>query len=107
MLISTELALLNHLYEQRYPSLRYVTFVNGRSRSEIAKELENLLSPILKSDSIPSDLKVDPEIPNQNNLDFKLQERLIIPFGSQEWKTELERALGDLFKIARDRAKKM
>ena len=31
---------LNSLYEDAFPGLRYITFVNGRSRAEIVPELE-------------------------------------------------------------------
>ncbi|KKA30279.1 hypothetical protein TD95_003874 [Thielaviopsis punctulata] len=34
------LAELNQLYEQRFPGLRYVVFVNGRGREEIMRNME-------------------------------------------------------------------
>lgn len=37
--------MLNSLYEEMYPGLRYTTFVNGRSRAAIASELEVRLLP--------------------------------------------------------------
>lgn len=37
--------MLNSLYEESYPGLRYTTFVNGRSRAEIAQEMEVRLFP--------------------------------------------------------------
>jgi len=36
--------MLNAFYEETYPNLRYITFVNGRSRAEIVPELEVHLS---------------------------------------------------------------
>ncbi|KAL8284172.1 hypothetical protein RQP46_004921 [Phenoliferia psychrophenolica] len=41
------LSMLNSLYEESYPTLRYTTFVNGRSRAEIAQEMETLLGAVL------------------------------------------------------------
>ncbi len=34
---------LNACYEAQYPGLRYITFVNGRSRAAIAREMEDVL----------------------------------------------------------------
>lgn len=40
---------LNSSYEHLYPGLRYITFVNGRSKAEIADEMEAKL----KGDATP------------------------------------------------------
>jgi 2-oxo-4-hydroxy-4-carboxy--5-ureidoimidazoline (OHCU) decarboxylase len=32
--------MLNAFYEETFPNLRFITFVNGRSRAEIVPELE-------------------------------------------------------------------
>lgn len=66
---------LNAVYERLFPGLRYITFVNGRSRAQIVPEMEDLLGG-----------------------DERVRER-----GSEEWKTECERAVGDVWKIGRKR----
>ncbi|KAA1132429.1 hypothetical protein PGTUg99_007001 [Puccinia graminis f. sp. tritici] len=70
------------LYEQTYPGLRYVTFVNGRSRAEIVKEMEDLL---IKED--------------RSTTEVHLQDK--------EWQAELKRGIGDVFKIAQSRLESM
>lgn len=71
---------LNQLYEQRFPGLRYITFVAGRSRAEVAKDLEAFL---------------------------KDHDGDVYPPESSHWKAELERALADIWAIARHRVKNM
>jgi len=66
---------LNDLYEDRFPKLRYITFVNGRSRSQIADELNTKLS------SVPEPVEIY----------------------SRTWETELARALNDVKLIAKSR----
>ncbi|OBA24283.1 hypothetical protein METBIDRAFT_36167 [Metschnikowia bicuspidata var. bicuspidata NRRL YB-4993] len=39
-----KLAQLNTLYEKRFPGLRYVVFVNGRSREEIMLDMESRIA---------------------------------------------------------------
>ncbi|KAA1106633.1 hypothetical protein PGT21_036721 [Puccinia graminis f. sp. tritici] len=73
---------LNMLYEQTYPGLRYVTFVNGRSRAEIVKEMEDLLTK-----------------EERPTTEVHLQDK--------EWQAELKRGIGDVFKIAQSRLKSM
>jgi 2-oxo-4-hydroxy-4-carboxy--5-ureidoimidazoline (OHCU) decarboxylase len=67
------------MYEKVYTGLRYVTFVNGRSRGEIVEEMEALL--------------------------FKQDARLTTEFHQQDhqWKAELKRGIADVFKIAHSR----
>lgn len=103
--LSPDLALFNHLYELRYPLLRYVTFVAGRPRSAIATELSNVLTPILHL--VPSEMRVDPSKPDRSNLDFELPEESVMTVGSEEWQKELDRALSALWDIANDRAGKI
>lgn len=43
--------MLNALYEEAFPGLRYITFVNGRSRAEIIPELEVSLTPFAAADA--------------------------------------------------------
>ena len=81
------LAHLNRLYEVKYPGLRYITFVNGRSRAVIAEELEDAL-----------------QIPHSLTLD-ELDCTQIIPVDAmgQEWRDELVRAVWDVGRIAKSR----
>ncbi|KIY62922.1 hypothetical protein CYLTODRAFT_426527 [Cylindrobasidium torrendii FP15055 ss-10] len=65
----------NEQYEKRYPGLRYITFVNGRSRAEIADEMAGKLENT-EGVAPPAD-----------------------------WKAELDRAVGDIGKIAYSRLK--
>lgn len=78
---------MNGLYEKRYPQLRYVTFVNGRSRAEIADELAEQLGDVLHLQD-----------------KGKVAE---IPAGSAEWTQELDRGIRDVFEIAKARLKSM
>jgi 2-oxo-4-hydroxy-4-carboxy--5-ureidoimidazoline (OHCU) decarboxylase len=82
---------LNALYESVYPRLRYITFVAGRSRAQVAEDVERfLLKPTEEKDDEGSSA---PPATHQ--------------VGSKEWKEELERALGDIFQIAKARLKGM
>ncbi|KAF8845209.1 hypothetical protein BDN67DRAFT_962158 [Paxillus ammoniavirescens] len=82
---------LNACYEHVYPGLRYITFVNGRSRAAIAEELEDKLktSHSLSPDQPP----VDSFMPVEKH--------------SQEWRQELDRAVGDVGQIAQSRLDKL
>jgi 2-oxo-4-hydroxy-4-carboxy--5-ureidoimidazoline (OHCU) decarboxylase len=71
-----ELERLNALYEARYPGLRYITFVNGRSRAEVAAEMADVL----------------------DGGDAMMHEA-----GSDGWLKELERAVKDVGLIAQSR----
>jgi 2-oxo-4-hydroxy-4-carboxy--5-ureidoimidazoline (OHCU) decarboxylase len=75
------LAKLNQLYEHRYPMLRYITFVNGRSRGQVADELEAVLNKehILASDDPARVVEGD------------------------AWRGELQRALKEVALIAHSR----
>ncbi|CAL1714759.1 unnamed protein product [Somion occarium] len=78
---------LNACYGYRYPGLRYITFVNGRSRAAIMEEMEDVLG-------IPRSLSAtDPVVESIGQVEV----------GSEAWKTELERAVGDVGKIAKSR----
>ncbi|OBZ74258.1 hypothetical protein A0H81_06037 [Grifola frondosa] len=48
---------LNACYEHRYPGLRFITFVNGRTRAAIKDEMEGVLG--LASSLSPDDPPVD------------------------------------------------
>ena len=81
------LAHLNACYEATYPGLRYITFVNGRSRSEIAAEMEEVLHvPHSFSSTEPVLGSISPIDPT-----------------SQDWRSELDRAVYDIGCIAKSR----
>ena len=77
------LLVLNEEYERRYPGLRYITFVNGRSRKMIMLEMEERLGideSWLKGDS-----------------------KEVYEVGNGEWVLEARRALQDVGHIAKSR----
>jgi 2-oxo-4-hydroxy-4-carboxy--5-ureidoimidazoline (OHCU) decarboxylase len=71
------LADLNAQYERHYPGLRYITFVNGRSREAIAEEMQMKLAT---SDTVVLE-------------------------NSDAWVAEVDRAVGDVGLIAKSRLK--
>lgn len=79
---------LNACYEARYPGLRYITFVNGRSRALIAEEMEDRLG-LAHSLSSPT----EPDVSTITALSSE----------DPMWKRELDRAVGDVGLIARSR----
>ena len=74
---------LNEEYERRYPGLRYITFVNGRSRKMIMVEMEDKLGVGGAWD--------------------KGDSRDVHQLGGLEWVSEVRRALEDIGKIAKSR----
>ncbi|KAJ6581189.1 Oxo-4-hydroxy-4-carboxy-5-ureidoimidazoline decarboxylase [Mycena capillaripes] len=85
--VLARLAHLNACYERRYSGLRYITFVNGRSRAAIALEMEDVLG-------LPHSLS-----PDQPPVGEITQ----IEPGADAWKTELDRAVVDVGRIAKSR----
>lgn len=81
--VLARLSELNEEYERRYPGLRYITFVNGRSRKMIMEEMEEKLG-------------IDDDWQMGDNKDVYRQ-------GSDEWVSEVRRALGDIGHIAKSR----
>src|SRR5579863_3043632 len=81
--VLARLAELNEEYERRYPGLRYITFVNGRSRKMIMLEMMEKLG--IEDDWRKGDNK---EVYRQ---------------GSDEWVLEVRRALKDIGNIAKSR----
>ncbi|KAJ3477220.1 hypothetical protein NLI96_g10617 [Meripilus lineatus] len=78
---------LNACYEFRFPGLRYITFVNGRTRAQIMEEMEDKLR-------IPRSLSPqEPEVESVGKVSI----------GGEEWISELERAVEDIASIARAR----
>ncbi len=82
---------LNALYERKYYGLVYITFVNGRSRTEIKDELEDRLG---LEHSVSAD---EPSLDSIQSVDT----------GAAEWKGELERAVSDVGKIAKARLRSL
>lgn len=78
---------LNACYENKYPGLRYITFVNGRSRAAIAEEMEDKLG--LEHSLLPDEPAV-----------YTLKP---VEVGGEAWKGELERAIRDIGYIAKNR----
>ncbi|KAF8631841.1 hypothetical protein AX15_002118 [Amanita polypyramis BW_CC] len=88
-IVLERLAHLNLCYETVYPGLRYITFVNGRSRATILEEMESVLGLDHSLSSILpalSDLKP-------------------VHVGSEAWRSELTRAIYDVGRIAQSRLK--
>ncbi|KXN86566.1 hypothetical protein AN958_09870, partial [Leucoagaricus sp. SymC.cos] len=82
---------LNACYEAQYPGLRYITFVNGRSRALIAEEMEDVLG--IKHSLLPdAPVVVRFEAGAYSRSDVK-------------WLNELKRAVEDVGKIAKSRLK--
>ncbi|KAG2141330.1 Oxo-4-hydroxy-4-carboxy-5-ureidoimidazoline decarboxylase [Suillus clintonianus] len=87
---------LNACYEHVYPGLRYITFVNGRTRAAIAREMEDKLQ-------LGHPLESYPHGPPLNE---PVTEGLIcVPKNSEDWLNELKRAVDDVGKIAKSRQK--
>jgi hypothetical protein len=89
---------LNELYEYQYPDLRYITFVAGRSRFEVSKEMEEMLG--LK---LPVPVAGEPEL-ETDQIKARLE---VVEFGTEKWKRELSRAEKAIWDIARDRLGKL
>lgn len=83
--VLARLEYLNARYEEVYPGLRYITFVNGRSRAEIVPEIERALG--LQEG----------------------EEKAVVHYdrGSLEWVEELNRAIKDVGLIAKARLQGM
>ncbi|GAA5978518.1 hypothetical protein JCM11641_007970 [Rhodosporidiobolus odoratus] len=88
---------LNSLYEQAFPNLRYITFVNGQTRAEIVPELESLLCLSLPP---PSPSTAEPK------LGILRSQIRVSPAGSGPWRAELKRGLQAMWDIAHSRVDK-
>ncbi|KAJ1022627.1 hypothetical protein NDA18_004970 [Ustilago nuda] len=86
-----KLARLNAIYEAKYPGLRFVTYVAGRSRAAVAEELASLLG------DKTANLKSASDLPKGD----------VCAEGTDEWQAELDRASEALWEIAVDRADKL
>ena len=85
--VLARLAHLNSCYERRYSGLRYITFVNGRSRAVIAEEMEDVLG--IEHSLSPDEPPVDSLKPVDAN--------------GAAWRAELDRAIVDIGRIAESR----
>ncbi|KAF8637579.1 hypothetical protein AX17_002648 [Amanita inopinata Kibby_2008] len=85
--ILARLAHLNACYERIYPGLRYITFVNGRSREAIVEEMEDKLG-------LEHSLSVNS--PASDELKP-------VDTNSEAWSSELIRAVQDVGRIAQSR----
>lgn len=87
LVVLARLTHLNTCYEATYPGLRYITFVNGRSRAAIAEEMEDVLH-------IPHSLSAyEPAVESLAPVEPT----------SHDWRLELERAVHDIGCIAKNR----
>jgi 2-oxo-4-hydroxy-4-carboxy--5-ureidoimidazoline (OHCU) decarboxylase len=89
--VLARLSHLNGLYEKKYPGLRYITFVNGRSRAEIIPEMEGVLGV---------DHSMEPDSPLTDNMKS-------VDVDGVEWLGELDRAVEDIGRIAKSRVKNL
>ncbi|KIL00765.1 hypothetical protein PAXRUDRAFT_821346 [Paxillus rubicundulus Ve08.2h10] len=89
--VLSRLTHLNACYEHVFPGLRYITFVNGRSRAAIAEEMEDKLRT--SHSLLPDQPPVDSFMPVEK--------------GTREWLQELDRAVEDVGKIAQSRLDKL
>ncbi|KAF5390414.1 hypothetical protein D9757_005255 [Collybiopsis confluens] len=96
--VLARLAHLNAYYERRYPGLVYIIFVNGRSRQEIVRVLEDHLGL--------AHIDVDGSA-TSGGSEEDLEKVVPIESGSKEWLVELDRALTDIELIAKNRAQSM
>jgi len=112
--------MLNAFYEETFPNLRYITFVNGRTRAEIVPELEVNIPPLSPpsihlthslahySQGILS-LSLPPPSQDAGEMRFtELRKQVRIkPVGSGPWREELKRDLKAMWDIARSRLEKL
>lgn len=87
--VLARLAHLNACYEHVYPDLVYITFVNGRSRAAIAEEME---------DALGIEHSLDAGKPPVGEL-------AVVEKGEMKWRSELNRAVVDVGRIAKSRLK--
>ncbi|OJA09746.1 hypothetical protein AZE42_01468 [Rhizopogon vesiculosus] len=87
---------LNACYEHVYFGLRYITFVDGRSRAAIATEMEDKLQLGHPLESYPNGPPLNEPAPESLSCVMK---------GSEEWSNELGRAVDDVGRIAKSRQK--
>lgn len=87
---------LNEVYERRYEGLRYITFVNGRTRTEVMEEMESALGVSKAQGSGWKEVEVEVSLVAGR-----------VEVSEEEWSRELERAVGEVILIAKDRVRKL
>ena len=92
------LAHLNVLYGTIYPGLRYVTFVNGRSRAAIIPEMEGVLGLPLSPQPLPEGFQTSHPAIGSGEIS-----RMIQKAESEGWRSECTRGLEDVWRIGRAR----
>ena len=92
---------LNGVYEGRYEGLRYITFVNGRTRREVMEEMESALGVEKARGPEWKEGEEGEEGPSVGDLGLNVR------VGGEEWLKELGRAVGEVILIAKDRVKKI
>ncbi|KAI5451390.1 hypothetical protein NCC49_001697 [Naganishia albida] len=97
------LAHLNKLYTRVYPGLPYITFVAGRPRAAIVKEMERALDLPASPEPIPDDWE-DVEQPTIDSAEVDAKVKV---WGGDAWQSETQRALGDIWLIAKSRLEGM
>jgi 2-oxo-4-hydroxy-4-carboxy--5-ureidoimidazoline (OHCU) decarboxylase len=102
--VLARLAHLNQCYEKRYPGLRFITFVAGRSRADIVPEMEMRLRMDIGRNE---DGEVEGGETESVNLSPMIEDVVAYEVGADEWMQELERAVEDIGKIAKNRAEKL
>ncbi|TXT04227.1 hypothetical protein VHUM_04225 [Vanrija humicola] len=100
--VLARLAHLNALYNGVFPGLRYITFVNGRTRAQIVPELEQAIGLPVSPVPLPDDF--DTASPP---LESDAVRALVRDPASDEWKTECDRAIADVWLIGHSRLKNM
>ncbi|KAJ9121693.1 hypothetical protein QFC22_002313 [Naganishia vaughanmartiniae] len=98
-IVLKRLSHLNKLYSRIYPGLPYITFVAGRPRAAIVKEMEKALALPDSPEPIPDDWN---EV-EQPGLDSEETLARVKEWGGAEWQSEVERALQDVWLIAKSR----
>ena len=96
---------LNGVYEGRYEGLRYITFVNGRTRREVMEEMESAVG-VEKARGPEWKDGVDGFLISGSDAEG-LGVGSTVRVGGEEWLRELERAIGEVMLIAKDRVRKL
>ena len=84
--------------EVRYEGLRYTTFVGGGTRGGVVREVESALDA---EKAQGPEWREGVEGSSVGEVGTKMQ------VGGEEWLKELERAIGEVILIAKDRLKKL
>ncbi|KAL1409579.1 hypothetical protein Q8F55_003570 [Vanrija albida] len=100
--VLARLAHLNALYAAAFPGLRYITFVNGRTRAQIVPELEAAIG--LPPSPVPLPDDFDTAVPL---IESDTLRALIRDPAGEEWRAECDRAVADVWLIGHARLRNM